>query len=142
MEYSGERMMACPALPFDFKRDFAVVVSGDGPNFCGHLLLNLGGIGGYYFHVSGPGVYNFPRMMNEQGYRLYLKDSGKKELKRFSVRITKSDAAMLKLEQLLSAKWLWGVLPHNCASFVEEIVAAGGGAAGLYTNCPALEHFE
>lgn len=49
---------------------------------------------------------------------------------------------MLKLEELLAAKWTWGVLPHNCASFVEEVVQAGGSDAGLYSNCPALETFD
>ena len=49
---------------------------------------------------------------------------------------------MLKLEQLAAAKWFWGVLPHNCASFVEEVVRAGGSSAGLYFNCPARERFR
>jgi hypothetical protein len=140
MAYEGEIMNSCPKIPFHFANTFAVVVSGDGPNFCGHLLLNIGGVGGYYLHVAG--VRTYPRIMNQSGYFQYLKENNKKELKRFRVEISKPMSAMLKLEQLLSAKWQWGVLPHNCASFVEEIVEAGGSTAGLYSNCPALENFN
>ena len=61
---------------------------------------------------------------------------------RTKVSLTNPNAAMLKLEDLLSAKCTWGVLPHNCASFVEDIVQAGGNSAGLYTNCPTLEKFD
>ena len=80
--------------------------------------------------------------MDGPGYQRYLDDSGKKELKRFEVLIRKPQAAMLKLEELLAVKWTWGVLPNNCASFVEEIVQAGGSTAGLYFNCPTLEDFD
>ncbi len=140
MTYEGVPLNQCPATPFNFSNTYAVVVSGAGPNFCGHLILNVGGMGGKYFHVAG--VRTFPMQMTEDGYRRYLKENGKKELKRFKVTITNPQAAMLKLEQLTSAKWTWGVLPHNCASFVEEVVKAGGSPAGLYTNCPALESFD
>jgi hypothetical protein len=140
MAYEGDLLMMCPADPFDFHDSYAVVVSGDGPNFCGHLILNVGGVGGYYFHVAG--VRTEPRVMTKDGYRRYLKETGKKELKRFKVTISNPNFAMFKLEQLTSEKWTWGVLPHNCASFVEEVVRAGGSVAGLYSNCPALENFD
>jgi hypothetical protein len=140
MAYEGDEMLGCPAEAFDFTKTYAVVVSGDGPNFCGHLILNAGGVGGMYFHVAG--VRTVPREMREEGYRKYLSDNGKRELKRFKVTISNTMGSMLKLEQLLAVKWTWGVLPHNCASFVEEIVQAGGSAAGLYSNCPALEDFD
>jgi hypothetical protein len=145
MAYLGERMIACPDINFDWANTYAVVVSGDGPKFCGHLLLNVGGPGGYYFQVTGDSLRemrSYPRWLNAAGYRLYLASHQKKELKRFRVAITKPDAAMLKMEELLSVHWTWGILPHNCASFVEEIVSEGGSAAGLYTNCPALENFQ
>lgn len=138
--YLGDRMYSCPAIPFNFSATYAVVVSGDGPNFCGHLLLNVGGRTGTYLHVAG--IHDFPRQMDENGYQRYLKDAGKTELRRSLVSISNAQAAMLKLEQLLNAKWTWGLLPHNCASFVEEIVRAGGNSAGLYSNCPALEDFN
>jgi hypothetical protein len=140
MAYEGETMLACPADPYNFSNTNAVVVSGDGPNFCGHLILNVGGNGGSYFHVAG--IRTEPKLMSDDGYRRYLKETAKRELKRFQVKISKPNAAMLKIEQLLSVKWTWGVLPHNCASFVEEIVKAAGSPAGLYSNCPALENFD
>jgi hypothetical protein len=140
MAYEGDLMIECPATPYDFAHTSAVVVSGDGPNFCGHMLLNVGGKIGVYVHVAG--IRAQPRKMNEDGYRRYLKETGKRELKRFGVTLPKPGAAMLKLEQLLSETWTWGVLPHNCAAFVEDIVSAGGSPAGLYSNCPALERFQ
>src|SRR5437879_3622436 len=100
MAYLGERMYACPDTPLKWDNAYAVVVSGDGPNICGHLILNVGGIGGIYFQVTGDTISeirNYPRMMNEPGYRLYLASHKKKELKRFRVTISKPDAAMLKL---------------------------------------------
>ena len=45
--YEGDRMILCP---LDIT-DFAVVVSGDGPNFCGHTLLHIGDR--WYVHVAG-----------------------------------------------------------------------------------------
>jgi len=140
MAYEGDPMTACPLQAYDFANTHAVVVSGDGPNFCGHLILNVGGLGGRYLHVAG--IKTEPRMMDEPGYRRYLRENRKKELNRFSVPITNPTAAMLTLEQLLSTSWYWGVLPHNCASFVEEIVRSGGSSAGLYSNCPAIERFQ
>lgn len=141
MAYEGERMIACPVSAYDFAQTFAVVVSGDGINACGHLILRVGLQGDQrYLHVAG--VYTEPRLMDEAGYQRYLKETGKAELKRFPVRITDGNAAMREIEVLLSKKWLWGILPHNCARFVEDVVAAGGSKAGLYLNCPALEHFD
>ena len=49
MKYLGEQMLSCPLNAFDFSNTYAVVVSGDGPNFCGHLLLNVGGTGACIF---------------------------------------------------------------------------------------------
>ena len=140
MAYEGNIITACPADIYDFANTYAVVVSGSGPNFCGHLILNVGGINGLYMHVAG--IRTYPRQMDEAGYRQYLKENGKKEFRRFQVTIAYPQKAMLKLEELLAAKWTWGVLPHNCASFVEEVVEAGGSSAGLYSNCPALETFK
>lgn len=51
------------------------------------------------------------------------------------------DAAHKKLEELLAKQWTWFVLPNNCASFVEDVVKAGGSNAGLYFNCPTRERF-
>lgn len=137
MAYEGDRVTYCPVTRYDFANTYAVVVSGSGPNFCGHQILNLGGL---YFHVAG--VHAEPLMMTDVGYQRYLKETRKKELQRYRVMVRDHDAAMFKLEQLLSRKWRWGGLPNNCATFVEEIVQAGGSSAGLYFNCPTVERFR
>src|SRR6516162_4363215 len=63
MVYEGQPMNVCNAELFNFGDTYAVVVSGGGANahgteklnkfICGHLLLNVGGQGGRYFHVAG-----------------------------------------------------------------------------------------
>jgi len=138
MAYDGDYMTFCAA--FDFSRTYAVTVSGAAWNPCGHLLLNTGGRGGYYFHVAE--VRGRPKYMRQSGYERYLKENEKKELSRVSVKVPDPAAANRKLEELLLKKWTWFVLPNNCASFVEDVVQAGGSKAGLYSNCPARETFK
>lgn len=140
MAYEGDLLNFCPVKAYSFSNVNAVVVSGSGPNACGHLILNLGGIGGQYLHVAG--LYAQPRMMDQQGYDRYLKENGKQELQRQVVKIQNPQGAMLKLEELMNKNWIWGGVYHNCSSFVEEIVSAGGSKAGLYSNCPAFERFK
>jgi hypothetical protein len=72
----------------------------------------------------------------------YLLENGKSELRRTFVPIPKPEASHYKLEELLAKPWNWFVLPNNCASFVEEVVSAGGSKAGLYFNCPSVENFR
>lgn len=56
-----------------------VVVSGSKFNPAGHLLLNVGGDGGWYFDVHE--VYDYPTShSSEQGYQDYLASEGKLEL--------------------------------------------------------------
>ncbi len=140
MAYDGEIMTACPAKPFDFSNAHTVVVSGAQWNPCGHLLLNTGGVNGWYFHVAE--VRGFPRYMDEDGFHRYLTENQKRVLSMRPVPLRDPDASMLKLEQLLSRKWTWFVLPNNCASFAEDVLQAGGTDAGLLTNCPAVEVFR
>lgn len=45
---------------------------------------------------------------------------------------------MTYVEQLMANKWRWLVLPNNCVSFCEEIIQAGGGTWGSYSNCPTI----
>ena len=125
MVYEGELLSSCPGNPFALGQAYAVVVSPDWPNPWAHMLLNTGGVGGTYFHVAGRWVV--PRYMSEDGYRRYLKESGKTELRRFPVEIPTPYSAMLELEELLSKPWGWWVVIHNCVTFVEEIIVAGGG---------------
>ena len=130
----------------DFSVVYAVVVTGDFPNPCGHALLFVPKAfpvypdNGSYF--QGAGVYTYPRVMNPEGYRRYLRETGKSEITRYAVPLKDPNAALLKLVDLMGKKWLWLVLPHNCAAFVEEVVSAGGSTAGLYSNCPKFEKFK
>jgi hypothetical protein len=132
MKYVGSELSECLNLPFNSAA--CVIVSGDGINLCGHALLFASG---YYFHVSG--VHERPRYMAEQGYRRYLAEAGKAELGRYPRQLTRPAAAYSKLQQLMGARWLWGVLPNNCIVFVEQVLQAGGATSfGLYSNCPVL----
>jgi hypothetical protein len=139
-EYLGEILTRCLPLGLDFRRAFAVVVSGMTLNPCGHLLLNVGGRGGTYCHVVEPRGY--PRYMDEVGFMRYLTTHRKRELRRAFLPVVYPDRALAKMEDLLSRPWSWWVLPHNCVTFVEEVLQAGGSTAGLYTNCPRLESFR
>lgn len=80
--------------------------------------------------------------MNEAGYRRYLKEGGKREIRRWLVAISDPLGAHRKLEELLAKRWQWLLLPNNCVSFVEEIVFAGGSKAHMHYNCPTLEAFN
>ncbi|MGJ9417085.1 hypothetical protein ACHAC9_04865 [Massilia sp. CMS3.1] len=135
--YVGDVMLQCPLKPFDFKHACAVVVSGDGINFCGHALLHTGG--GWYFHIAGK--YDVPKFMREDGFQRYLRENGKHEIRRWRIQIPNPAGAHRKLEELLAKQWRWLVLPNNCTSFVEEVVQAGGSKAGMYFNCPSVEPF-
>jgi hypothetical protein len=138
--YEGEELHMCLAKQFDWSRVYVVVVSGVKINPCGHAIINAGGIGGHYFHVTG--FHAYPRYMNDAGYRRYLREESKQEIRRHIVIIRDPDGAQRKLDELLAKKWSWFVLPHNCAAFVEDIIQAGGSKAGLWSNCPRAEAFD
>lgn len=140
MVYEGEVLDRCGLLKMSFDHAFAVVVTGDSWNPCGHLLLNVGGGCGYYCHVVG--LHGFPRYMDEFGFRKYLATTGKSVIRRTFVPLPAPAKAYAKAEQLLSMPWSWWLLPHNCATFVEKVLQAGGTRAGLYGNCPAKEIFR
>lgn len=135
--YIGDDMVRSPLKRSDFQHACAVIVSGDSINICGHALLHIGD--GWYFHVAGK--YDLPKFMNEDGYMRYLRENGKREIRRWIVKLTNPAGAQRKLEELLAKKWRWLVLPNNCTTFVEEVVRAGGSNAGMYFNCPAAEPF-
>lgn len=145
MAYNGEILNACGVIQADFKTTYVIAVSGDGINKCGHLLIYSTGGGGYYFHAVGDPAASgfkkmrgFPMYMDENGYRRYLKENGKTELKRRYVELTNPAGALQFVETTLSEQWTWAVLPHNCVSFVEGLISAGGGDWGSYSNCPRL----
>lgn len=145
MAYHGDVLTYCPS-DVDFSVVYAVVVSGDFPNPCGHALLfvpsayAISSDHGYYFQVAQ--AYGLPLIMDKDGYGRYLKDNGKTEITRYAVSISNPDGSYQKLVDLMGKKWVWGVLPNNCAAFVEDVVRAGGSSAGLYSNCPRLEGFK
>jgi hypothetical protein len=134
--YNGDILTHCNPSLVNFERTNIVVVSGSAPNPCGHMLINTGGWQGWYFHVAQ--FYHYPRYMGWKGYQRYLKENDKKEVHTKKITIPDSQGAIAKLEDLMSKKWLWGILPHNCADFVEDIVQAGGADFGLLTNCPYM----
>lgn len=134
MSYSGDFLESC--LDLDLSRASVVAVSGDGPNVCGHLLLFIDSSGGYYFHVAE--LHGRPRYMNQEGFRRYLRESGKTELRRLHVEIPRPQDAYRRLQALMSESWTWLVLPNNCVAFAEDVIAAGGGEWASASNCPAV----
>ncbi|HWA59332.1 MAG TPA: hypothetical protein VG692_18915 [Gemmatimonadales bacterium] len=144
MAYEGDVLMACGLVQPDFTETYIVAVSGDGPNVCGHLLV-YDARGGYYFHAVGdPGgrglgkMVGYPLYMTDAGYRRYLSECGKTELRRRRVSLPNPAGARDFIENRLADTWAWGVLPHNCVAFVEAVISAGGGSWGSYSNCPAI----
>ncbi len=126
---SGQHFINFNALSFTTVE--VIVVTGITP--CGHTLLQ---IDGFYFHISG--VYDYPKFMNKIQFARYLRENDKTIL--FTTRryFKNKKAALKKLKNLLKEKWSWLVIPHNCMSFAEDIVAAGEDDMALITNCPTL----
>lgn len=151
MAYEGDLLIYCPS-DLNFTVTQAVVVSGASLNPCGHMLLCAGSNSqdAWYLHVAGiagttrgihiPGVYGYPAFMREAGYRRYLMENKKHEIRRLDAQITNPSRAYARLLQLMANKWFWKVLPDNCASFVKEVVAAGGGNLTVLLNCPDQEY--
>lgn len=125
MAYEGELLNHCPAGMFNFARTYAVIVTGAAFNPYGHMLLNTGGPNGRYFHVSD--VHGQPRMMTEAQFQLYLADNHKTIVTVMRIDIPRPADSQIALEKVLSEKWLWGMVVHNCETMVEDIVVAGGG---------------
>ena len=50
------------------------------------------------------GLHTFPHYMNGAGYRSYLKETGKRELRRLGVSLPNPSGALLYLEGLLADK--------------------------------------
>ena len=138
MTFEGNALDACGVVDINCTVTYIVAVSGDGPNICGHMLLYAGprNGAGYYYQVAG--IYGYPRYMDEGGYRQYLREANKVELRRVKVSLPDPAGAQAYLEQLLSGKWTWLVVPNNCVAFVEKVLQAGGLNWGSYSNCPAI----
>ena len=146
MSYEGDLLLMCPG-DIDFQTTFAIVVSGAAGNPCGHMILCTGPANGnkWYFHVAGQGVeealgvYAYPKFMLEDGFHRYLRENGKHELRRLDAKLQYPEKAYDRLMTLMSGKWFWGVLIHNCATFVQEVISAGGGDLNVVLNCPDQE---
>lgn len=136
MSYDGETLDTCGSIELDLSQASVVAVSGDGPNVCGHLLVFVNSGGAYYFHVAR--LHDRPRYMDQTGYRRYLTESGKSEIRRVAIPLPNPDAAFRYLESLMSGNWTWLVLPNNCVAFCEEVIKAGGGEWSSWSNCPAV----
>lgn len=121
----------CRSAPFDWSLTYVVVVSGSGPNVCGHALLN---VGVDYFHIGA--FYGKPLHLTSSGYRRYLDHYQKTELQRQRVFMRDPEGAQAELERLSRSPWLWLVLPNNCVSFVEKILRAGKAPVLNIWNCP------
>jgi hypothetical protein len=65
--------------------------------------------------------------MNEAQFQRYLQENEKTIISALRVDLPHPDKAQVKMEELLSNKWAWLVVFHNCETLVEEIVMAGGG---------------
>jgi len=137
MAFHGEVLDACGVIDIDCASVTVVAVSGAGPNVCGHLLLHTGpSRGGYYFHIAV--LHGQPHYMSESGYRRYLSEAKKTELRRIPLRLPNPEGARQYLEALMANSWTWLAVPNNCVSFVEEVIRAGGGTWGSFSNCPTV----
>ena len=132
--YKGVHLFHCSIIPFSWRHSYLIVVSGDGPNRCGHALIKAGI---YYFHINGRN--NRPYYMGEAGYRRYLKENGKTELQRKRVSLPNPEGAQRKLEELSAKPWGFRLFSHNCVNYVEEIFRAGGSRFNNLLNCPVSE---
>jgi hypothetical protein len=136
--YEGDIMHHFHLQPSAFVQLRAVVVTGAAWNPCGHMLLNTRN--GYYFHINER--KGRPKFMTESGYSRYLRETGKKETRRYYIDIPNPNGSHQKLRELLAKPWGWWLLPNNCVSFVEDVVQAGGSKVGLYSNCPTRERLK
>jgi hypothetical protein len=147
MTYEGEILLECPS-DIDFTNVWAVVVSGDKLNPCGHMLFCCGtsSTDSWYFHVAGQGVgelggiWGYPKFMRgDSNFYKYLASNGKREIRRLNAKITNPIGAYNKLIEHMASKWFWGVLLNNCVVFARDIVVAGGGSVDVLLNCPDKE---
>lgn len=137
--YEGAPMFVSPLELSDWEHVCAVIVSGHKVNPCGHTLLHVGKSWSWYVHIAGP--YKLPKWIPESQYMRYLKENEKREIRRWDIKLPNPKGARDKLHELIDKPWFWGAVPHNCTSFAEEVVRAGGSKAGQYFNCPIAEPF-
>jgi len=114
-----------------------VVVSGSGPNPCGHALLRIGEPGDqHYFHTDA--LRDRPFYMDETGYQTYLQQEGKTQLHEEPINVRNPQATHQALNESITQKHLWTALPTNCVTYIEDIIRKGGEPDYDPYNCPRL----
>lgn len=138
MAYTGTPIDNLDPLKLRHSSCQLIIVSGDGPNVCGHMLVQMpaepGGTDSV-FHIAGG--HDYPHWMPAASYPLYVKENGKTELGRKPIMLPRPRDAAIYLAKAIKEKWLWGGAVNNCVSFCEEYIAAGGADYSMWTNCPA-----
>lgn len=118
----------------NWNRTYVVIVTGEIPNVCGHMLLC---VDEQYFHFDGPGPLNPPQYLGDnQDYINYLRRWDKHEFMRRLAPVVYPERAEKKLNELLGKKWFTMLFIHNCATFVKEVLLAGGNFWSFMEICP------
>src|SRR3990167_2272536 len=97
-------------------------ISGMDINPFYHALLFVGKAG--FFHINS--MSGHPTHLSIQHFNDFL---ARKKRKFFGVHFTdikNTNALLEKLNELVQNNWYWGGVIHNCASFVREVLTAGG----------------
>lgn len=138
MSINGHVLKGCDISLFKSWEFEIIVVTGSKINFCGHILLKIGGPFGYYVHVPGPqlGRVEPPHYLSEAEYKNYLVGYRKKELLRKAIHVPYPMGALRRMEQLLSENWNYLLVTSNCVTFVEEILKHGRFFLSIRANCP------
>lgn len=137
MAFKGEPIKSLAPLKLGHRSCELTIVSGDGVNACGHMLVRMPAETGgteSVFHIGD--VHDFPYWMPASKFPLYLTDNKKKLLGRKSIVLPRSQDAEAYLSKTILDKWFWGAVANNCVSFCEEYISAGGADYTMWTNCP------
>jgi hypothetical protein len=102
----------------------------------GHALFRMGHRFGF-LHVDEPHAY--PKFIAANELRHYLRDEGKHITHEQTIRLPNPNGALAAIRRLGRKKWWWLVIPHNCVSFCEAILHAGGSHWTSLTNLPLLD---
>jgi hypothetical protein len=108
-------------------------VIGGNLNPFGHALFRMGRRTGYT-HVDELCAY--PKFIPWFSFDTYLRDNGKRILRELTIFLPHPSAALRKLRQLNGKKWPWLAIPHNCVTYCEEILQAGGSKWESVSNLP------
>lgn len=132
-KYQGRHINMCVKNAFVRGRVEVIIVNGTFPNYCGHALLNVQGYG--IVHISG--MFKKPYFLAHfEEFHRYLRDNNKTVLDRYNFVLPNPDGASRRFYQLTYEPWRWLGLVHNCATFIRDILAAGGIASFYPANCP------